>query len=37
MLHHGPSTGRQSDPGMPTLEQRQPELVFQPRDTAADR
>ena len=37
MLHHGPSTGRQADPGMPTLEQRQPELVFEPRDTAADR
>ena len=36
MLHHGPSTGRQADPGMAALEQRQSELVFEPRDTAAD-
>ena len=37
MLHHGPSTGCQANSGMPTLEQRQPEFVVEPSNTAADR
>ena len=37
MLEHGPSPWRQTDPGVPSLEQRQPQLVFEPGDVAADR
>ena len=37
MMHHGPAAGSQANTGMPSLEKRQPKLVLEPANAAADR